>query len=140
MAQEHLPTLKSWFNSTPEERAANRRLFFSFRGRTSRRAYWQFAAVSSVAFMALTALFDLPLRLGAFGFTVFGLLVCWVVLAISVKRCHDRGRSGWFLLANLIPIFGSLWVLAELGFLPAAEAGNRYELDPPGVLAKAADG
>ena len=140
MAQEHLPTLKSWFNSTPEERAANRRLFFSFRGRASRRAYWRFAAVPSLAFTVLTALFDLHLRFGAFGFTVCGLLLCWVVLAISVKRCHDRGRSGWFLLANLIPVFGSLWVLAELGFLPAAEAGNRYELDPPGVLAKAADG
>ena len=140
MTQEHLPTLKSWFNPSPEERAANRRLFFSFRGRAGRRAYWQFAAVPSLAFMALTALFDLPLRLGAFGFTVCGLLLSWVVLAISVKRCHDRGRSGWFLLANLIPVFGSLWVLVELGFLPAAEAGNRYEPDPPAALAEAADG
>ena len=94
----------------------------------------------SFAFLALTALFALPLRLGAFGFTVFGLLVCWVVLAVSVKRCHDRGRSGWFLLANLIPVVGSLWVLVELGFQPAAEAGNRYEPDPPGALAEPADG
>jgi uncharacterized membrane protein YhaH (DUF805 family) len=132
--------LKSWFNSTPEERAANRRLFFSFRGRASRRAYWQFAAVPSLAFTVLTALFDLHLRFGAFGFTVCSLLLGWVVLAISVKRCHDRGRSGWFLLANLIPIFGSPWVLVELGFLPTAEAGNRYEPDPPGTLAEAADG
>ena len=129
--------MKSWFNPSPEERTANRRLFFSFRGRAGRRAYWQFAAVPSLAFMALTALFDLPLRLGAFGFTVFGLLVCWVVLAVSVKRCHDRGRSGWFMLANLIPVVGSLWVLVELGFLPAAKAGDRFETEG---LADAAEG
>ncbi len=140
MTQEYHPSLRTWFNPTPEERAANRRLFFSFRGRASRRAYWQFAAVPSFAFTVLTALFDLHLRFGVFGFAVCSLLLCWVVLAISVKRCHDRGRSGWFLLANLIPAFGSLWVLVELGFLPTAEAGNRYEPDPPAALAEAADG
>ncbi len=132
MAQEYRPTLKTWFSPTVEVRAANRRLFFSFRGRSGRQAYWRFAAGPALAFTALTALLDLPARRGAFGFTVFGLLPCWVVLAVSVKRCHDRGRSGWFMLANLIPLVGSLWVLVELGFLPAAAAGDRYETVNPG--------
>ena len=140
MAQEFRPTLKSWFKPTVEERAANRRLFLSFRGRIGRQTYWRFAAGPALAFMALTAAFDLPARMGAFGFTAFGLLVCWVVLAVSVKRCHDRGRSGWFMLANLIPFFGSLWVVVELGFLPAAQAGDRYQTETPGELADAAEG
>lgn len=138
MTQEHLPTLKSWFNPSPEERAANRRLFLSLEGRVGRRTYWRFAAAPALVFMALIALFDLPSRMGSFGFTVFGLLLSWVVLAVSVKRCHDRGRSGWFMLANLIPVFGSLWVLVELGFMPAAPAGDRYETETPGELADAA--
>ena len=129
MAQEYRPTLKSFFNPTVEERAANRRLFIKFQGRTGRQLYWQFAVVPTLAFAALTALLDLPARTGAFGFTVLGLLVCWVVLAVSVKRCHDRARSGWFMLANLIPGVGSLWVLVELGFLPAAKAGDRFETE-----------
>ncbi len=140
MAQEYRPTLKSWFNPTVEQRTANRRLFLSFRGRIGRQSYWRFAAAPSLVFVLLTGFFDLPARMGAFGFTVFGLLLGWVVLAVSVKRCHDRGRSGWFMLANLIPFFGSLWVLAELGFLPAAAAGDRYQTETPGDLVDAAEG
>ncbi len=140
MTQEYSPSLRSWFNPTLEERAANRRLFLSLKGRIGRRTYWQFAAAPALVFMVLIALFDLPLRMGSFGFTMFALLVCWVVFAISVKRCHDRGRSGWFLLVKLIPIVGALWVLVELGFLPAAEGAKRYDARSPGELAEAADG
>ncbi len=139
MTQEYRPSLRSWFNSTPEERAANRHLFLSLQGRVGRRTYWQFAAVPALAFTMLTVLFDLPLRMGSFGFTVCALLLSWVVLAVSVKRCHDRGRSGWFLLVKLIPIVGALWVLVELGFLPAAEAAERFEARSLGGPAEAAD-
>ncbi len=58
--------------------------------------------------------------------TVCALLLSWVVLAVSVKRCHDRGRSGWFMLALLIPVVGAIWVMVELGFLAAKEDGNPY--------------
>ena len=139
MTQEYRPSLRSWFNSTPEERAANRRLFLSFQGRVGRRTYWQFAAAPAFTFTVLTALFELPLRMGSFGFTVCALFLSWVVLAVSVKRCHDRGRSGWFLLVKLIPIVGALWVLVELGFLAAAEGAERYEARSPSELADAAD-
>lgn len=47
--RDYRPSLKSWFNPTLEERAANRRLFFSFEGRVGRQTYWQFAAVPSLA-------------------------------------------------------------------------------------------
>ncbi len=139
MTQEYSPSLRSWFNPTPEERAANRRLFLSLQGRVGRRTYWRFAAAPALAFTVLTALFDLPLRMGHFGFTVCALLLSWVVFAVSVKRCHDRGRSGWFLLVKLIPIVGALWVLVDLGFLPAAEGAKRFETRSPGELAEAAD-
>ena len=140
MTQEYRPSLKSWFNPTPEERADNRRLFFSLDGRVGRQTYWQFAAGPVLAYLALTVLFNLPDRMGAFGFTVCGLLLGWCVLAISVKRCHDRGRSGWFLLAKLIPIVGAIWVLVELGFLPAAEKAGRHGETAPKRLAEATDG
>ena len=139
MTQEYSPSLRSWFNPSPEERAANRRLFLSLQGRVGRRTYWQFAAAPALAFTVLTALFDLPLRMGHFGFTVCALLLSWVVFAVSVKRCHDRGRSGWFLLVKLIPIVGAPWVLVELGFLPAAEGAKRFEARATGELAEAAD-
>ena len=118
MSQVQNITAKSWLGESSEQRAANRQALFSFKGRVERSMYWRFAILPGVLFLTLSSLFDLPMRMGAFGFTVVGLLVCWIVLAISVKRCHDRGRSGWFVLISLIPLLGSIWLLIDLGFLP----------------------
>ncbi|MEE9544269.1 MAG: DUF805 domain-containing protein [Rhodospirillales bacterium] len=54
----------------------------------------------------------------------------WTSLAVGAKRCHDRGRSGWFQLISLIPLIGSLWLLVELGFLKGKEGENRFGPDP----------
>lgn len=126
MTQEYKPGLKSWFNPSPEEMVANRRLFLSFTGRVDRQTYWSFAVAPGVIFLTLAFLLDLPTRMTGFGFMVFSLLIAWVAIAIGAKRCHDRGRTGWFLLAQLIPVVGPIWVLVELGFLPAKEDGNIY--------------
>ena len=114
-------TMQSWLGATAEQRAANRQALFSFHGRVGRAMYWRFAVLPGFLFLSLTALWHLNLRLGAVGFMVVGLLVSWVVLAVSVKRCHDRGRSGWFVLVGLIPIAGALWLLIDLGLLPGID-------------------
>lgn len=51
---------------------------------------------------------------------------------IEVKRCHDRGRSGWFLLINFIPIIGALWLWVELCFLRGTKGPSRFGPDPLG--------
>lgn len=61
---------------------------------------------------------------------VWGVLQTWASLAIAVKRAHDRGRSGWFVLVGLIPIVGGLWLLVELGFLKGTDGDNAYGPDP----------
>ncbi|MEE3622508.1 DUF805 domain-containing protein [Nitrospirillum sp. BR 11752] len=58
------------------------------------------------------------------------LLSLWPGIAVQVKRCHDRNRSGWFLLISLIPIVGNLWLLAELGFIRGTSGDNRFGGDP----------
>ena len=50
----------------------------------------------------------------------------WVSLAISVKRWHDRGKSGWWVLIGFIPIIGGLWALIETGFLGGDPGPNQY--------------
>ncbi|MGU5730707.1 DUF805 domain-containing protein, partial [Aeromonas jandaei] len=52
---------------------------------------------------------------------VYGLFIivpCW---ALSVRRLHDIGRNGWFLLLGLIPIIGPLMVIFF-----KAKRGNPY--------------
>jgi hypothetical protein len=57
-------------------------------------------------------------------------LSLWLALAMQVKRWHDRGKSGWMILIHLIPIVGTVWSMAELGFFPGTIGANRYGEDP----------
>jgi uncharacterized membrane protein YhaH (DUF805 family) len=53
-------------------------------------------------------------------------------IAVGAKRCHDRGRSGWFQLIGLIPLLGALWLFVDLGLLEGNEGENRFGPDPLG--------
>ena len=57
----------------------------------------------------------------------------WIGLALAVKRCHDRDKSGWFLLIGFIPIIGGVWLLVELGFLDGTQGPNRFGPSPKGL-------
>lgn len=54
------------------------------------------------------------------------IVVIWISLAVSVKRWHDRGKSGWWVLIGLIPLIGGIWALIETGFLPGDPGTNRF--------------
>ncbi|HTR83769.1 MAG TPA: DUF805 domain-containing protein, partial [Reyranella sp.] len=42
----------------------------------------------------------------------------WVQYAITIKRCHDRGKTGfWSLLLLLVPV-GFVWLVIDCGLLP----------------------
>ncbi|OAD23398.1 membrane protein containing DUF805 [Candidatus Thiomargarita nelsonii] len=60
------------------------------------------------------------------------LILLWPGLATQVKRWHDRNKSGWWVLINLIPIIGWIWALIEVGFLPGTKGNNRFGSDPLG--------
>jgi Protein of unknown function (DUF805) len=49
---------------------------------------------------------------------------------MQVKRWHDRGKSGWMVLINLIPLIGWVWTLVELGLLEGTLGPNQYGEDP----------
>jgi len=63
---------------------------------------------------------------------VLALPLAWIGLCLLVKRWHDRGRSGWWLMVALIPVAGQLWTLVECGFLPGQRRGNRFGPSPDG--------
>lgn len=55
----------------------------------------------------------------------------WPALAVSVKRWHDRDRSGWWLLLNLMPVVGWLWALVGNGLLRGTARPYRCDDGPP---------
>ena len=86
---------------------------------------WRFSAAREAV---ETPLFVTIIAVTA-GIVLF-LFIFWTSLAVGAKRCHDRGRSGWFQLISLIPFIGSLWLLVELGILKGKEGENRFGPDP----------
>ena len=68
-----------------------------------------------------------------FGLLVVVVLSAWILLALQVKRAHDRARSGWWLLIGLVPVYGQVRLIVELGFLPGTPRRNRYG-EAPGFV------
>lgn len=50
----------------------------------------------------------------------------WFHLTATVKRLHDRNKSGMWSLIAAIPAIGLAYLVIECGLLPSVDAGNRY--------------
>ena len=70
----------------------------------------------------------LPAILCGLGF----LLSMFMSFALMVKRCHDRGFSGWMSLIGLIPLAGGIWVLIALGIMEGEKGPNKWGPNPLG--------
>jgi uncharacterized membrane protein YhaH (DUF805 family) len=52
----------------------------------------------------------------------------WLQFCATVKRYHDRGKSGWWFLINFLPYIGSFWIIIECGFMSGELNDNEYGL------------
>jgi len=113
-------------------------LLFSFQGRAHRRHYW---GATGVLWGALVAVFVITdLLVGPDGdsaaawipILLFLIPYFWGYLAVSVKRWHDRNKSGGWMFIILVPYIGGLWSLIELGMLEGTRGPNQYGSDPRG--------
>lgn len=62
-----------------------------------------------------------------------GAVAAWAAICLLAKRCHDRGRSAWFLLITLVPVV-NLWPMIELFFLPGTPDLNPFGPPPRGMV------
>lgn len=115
------------------------RKYGTVRGRSRRREYWTFVLVNVLVFVVFTAIQGA--RLGvtvnlilAVVETLFFLAILVPSLTVAIRRLHDTGRSGWWLLIGLVPIIGQIFLLVL--FLLDGEPGeNRFGPNPKGVVA-----
>ena len=98
-------------------------LLLSFDGRINRGKYW--AVVATFLVVSLIAL-----RISVAMYYIVALAFIWPGLAVQVKRWHDRGKSGWWVLIMFVPLIGGIWALVELGFLRGTSGPNQYGDDP----------
>jgi uncharacterized membrane protein YhaH (DUF805 family) len=124
---------------------------FSFSGRFNRAKFWLVViATDIVMFVVLGILaamgggsLEMPAdgSMPTIGGGIVGGIVAflvavagvWIGLAAGVKRFHDRGKTGWWVLIVLVPVIGGLWYLIECGFLRGTVGPNAYGPDPLAV-------
>ena len=99
--------------------------FAEFNGRASRSEYWWFflftficgyvlSFVGNVIFLAAGYAIDDPIFLISPLSTLFQLIVLIPTIAVTVRRFHDVGRSGWWILILLVPCVGIILYLVWL--------------------------
>lgn len=94
---------------------------FSFKGRATRTEYWLVTFICN--FVAIPANKDIEMSaLVTILYCIVMLAALWVYIATMVRRCHDRGKSWWFIL---IPLYFLL-----LYVLPAQQEGNEFGPNP----------
>ena len=112
--------------------------YFTFTGRSRRKAYWVFFVFNVLATI-LANLIDNILGLtgqGVYGpvSTLYALAVFLPGLALAIRRLHDTGRSGWWMLLGFIPLLG--WIVLLIFFVTDSQPGsNRYGPNPKDTLA-----
>jgi uncharacterized membrane protein YhaH (DUF805 family) len=95
-------------------------IYFRFSGRIPRATYW-FASIPFVLVGIIAEIYD-DRRWSI----LLWLAIIWPGLAVSTKRWHDRDKSGWWNLINLVPLVGTTWSFVECGFLPGTDGQNRF--------------
>ena len=124
-------------------------LLFGFSGRIGRAKWWLAGFVTIGIWALIVAIFagvvwtvepssdHAPGELSNGGLSLgiailAGVLIStWINVAATVKRFHDRGKSGvWFCIV-FVPFIGPVWQLVECGFLPGDPSNNRFG-PPPG--------
>ncbi len=125
-------------------------ILFSFEGRIPRRIWWIVSILKNVViwaamfgFIGLAAAAEAadvqePQPEVMFGvmamFLIFALIaavpITWISIAVTVKRFHDRDKSGWWYLISFVPYIGPLWILVDCGCLRGTYGPNMYGPDP----------
>ena len=132
-------------------------LLFGTRGRIGRAGWWIASCLLIViGFAVLSAIGTFNVILTII-LSLLALLIAYCVLAVAVKRLHDRNKRGWWvllfalapiMLASIVSAFDeeldpilnyaawaivlvlALWALLEFGLMPGTAGLNRYGPDP----------
>ncbi|MEV6942237.1 DUF805 domain-containing protein [Streptomyces sp. NPDC051172] len=83
-----------------------------FSGRARRKEYWNFALFIGIIYVVLLVLAVASKSTAVFALIgVFYLGILLPSLAVSIRRLHDTGRSGWWILFGLVPLVGGITLL-----------------------------
>ena len=102
--------------------------YADFKGRAPRREYWWFSLeiiLVVVALVILLTVMEIDPQ-----FALLALLPIVIPgIAVEIRRFHDLGKSGWFILLGLIPFVGGLIIIYFM-VQPSMAGPNQYGPNP----------
>ncbi|MFF5020203.1 DUF805 domain-containing protein [Streptomyces sp. NPDC001165] len=97
-----------------------------FSGRARRKEYWLFMLFAWIVYIALAAIAAVAHTPAIVAIAVVFLLPA---LGVTVRRLHDTGRSGWWILFGIVPLIGSIVLLVF--YCSDSQAGaNKFGPNP----------
>ena len=109
--------------------------YCNFNDRARRSEYWLFVLFNIIVEIILSAIgailvYDLKNQIISFSLlSLYSLIIFIPGLALTIRRLHDTGKSGWYILVALIPIVGGIIVLYFL-VQDSQQEQNEYGISP----------
>lgn len=107
--------------------------YVGFKGRARRKEYWMFVLFNVIISIILSILEAFADPMDGVLTGIYSLLILLPCLAVGVRRLHDTGRSGWWLLISLVPIVGAI-VLIVFYCQDSKPDENQYGPNPKAAL------
>jgi uncharacterized membrane protein YhaH (DUF805 family) len=83
--------------------------YTTIEGRASRSEYWWFY-LFNIILLIVASVLDAMIGLPLFALVVtLGLIAPGI--CVSIRRMHDKNKSGWWLLISFVPLIGFLIIL-----------------------------
>ena len=117
--------------------------YANFKGRARRKEYWMYTLIFTVLLIALmTILFSVlsfsdetGIETGPGVYLTLILVIVFLfahfipTIALTVRRLHDTGKSGWWYLIVLVPYLGN-FVIFIFTLIDGDRGDNKYGSNP----------
>lgn len=113
----------------------------NFSGRARRSEYWYFTLANFIVLLLLeivmmtgSAVSKDAAPIFAIPYFLYALAVIVPSFAVAVRRLHDIGKSGWWILIGLVPLIGGI-ILLVWACTDSEPGDNRYGPNPKTIAA-----
>ncbi|MBL0285669.1 MAG: DUF805 domain-containing protein [Zoogloea sp.] len=103
--------------------------YADFKGRSQRKEYWMFTLFNLLAFFVLSVVGGMLGDQAELLTGIYSLGVLLPSVAVTVRRLHDIGRSGWWALLMVVPVVGAL-ILVIFALQDSQAEENEYGPNP----------
>ncbi len=103
--------------------------YANFKGRATKKEYSRFIILQLIIISLIVGFANIAKTyiVMLYGLGLLYILASFLpILSITVRRLHDTGKSGWWVLVSLIPYIGSFIVFIMCISLPSQEKDNKW--------------